>query len=565
MLPPVLASPNSYVAAVESRPRPDQVSSRATAAVLPEAPAAISRETVAGQLNIMLLSAPERMSQNLAALAEVLGSALKIERASDESLTGYMGRLIAAIADLPAPDRLKLQKLLSQSFAGLQLRTLLEAMASPSGPERTTLALYLELYRQMDRDGAMRSVISSYRELASDGRSADMPPALRTAANDGGQRLPAKPLQDQKLLQQPPVTRLEGASVGRGTENSARPAASHLPGPSRPATALPSRLAAEVASSSLPAQARAAERPQSGNAIPLNRSAEPPSAGSKAAQGGNVPLSLPPPAVMAAGQQRASVDVEHAPDVSAERVAQPNDRDSRTTAHPTPSIPPSALVQMEARPVLPLPAAWLSELFTTDFVRALLQLKSLPASLISQNPMGGRPGSAEAAVSTPIPEKARLEEAADSADYAARLHELIARDPGEEPGLPPPTVLPDQALLRLAILREGLPLPFVSYLIDDDFEPSEVEEEEEQEASSQGEPEDERGRDPEDPPADSEDQGAVEGGLEGPAATTVTEASEASVGAPPSMKPALPSPSDEPLHLQVEPAQDLYLRMAGLI
>ena len=92
----------------------------------------------------MLLSGPERMSQNLAALADVLGSALKIERRVDESLTDYMGRLIDGIAALPAADRLKLQKLLAQSFAGLQLRTLLDAMANPSGPERTTLALYLE-------------------------------------------------------------------------------------------------------------------------------------------------------------------------------------------------------------------------------------------------------------------------------------------------------------------------------------------------------------------------------------------------------------------------------------
>lgn len=560
MLPPVLASTNSYLAAPESRPRPDQASSRATAAIPPEVPAAISRgEAVAGQLNIMLLSAPERMSQNLAVLAEMLGSALKMERATDESLTGFMGRLIAAIADLPAGDRLKLQKLLSQSFAGLQLRTLLDAMANPSGPERTTLALYLELYRQMDRDGGMRSVISSYRELSSDGRSIDMPPARRTAANDGGQALSGKPLPDQKLVQQPPVTRLEGPAVGREAEISARQTSSNLSRSSGPEAALPPRLAVPSAPSSLPAQVAPPEGPQMGKVSPVSPSAQPPSAGNKSLQESEAAPALTQPTSKNIGQQRASNEVARAPFSSAGRVAQAEADDSRTATNPSPAFLTSTTPAV--RPVLPLPASWLAELFTTDLVRSLLQLKTLPSSLVTQNPVGNRLGSAEAAVSTSVPEKAMSEEATDGADYAARLHELIRRDSAEEPGLPPAAVLSDQASVRLAIIREGLPLPFVSYLIDDDFEPREVDEEEEQEAPNQEEP-DERGQDPED---STEDQGEQEAGAEEAAGPMETQASEASLASTRYSKPALPSPSDESVHLQAEPTQDLYLRMAGLI
>ena len=141
MLPPVLASANQATTA--ARQRPDQTATtRPTTIFQSMAPAITGQSSaIAGQLNIMLLSGPERMSQNLAALSDILGSALKIERRIDEGVNDYMGRLIEGIAALPVADRVKLQKLLSQAFAGLQLRTLLEAMANPSGPERATLAL----------------------------------------------------------------------------------------------------------------------------------------------------------------------------------------------------------------------------------------------------------------------------------------------------------------------------------------------------------------------------------------------------------------------------------------
>lgn len=87
MLPPVLASTSSYVPATEARLRPQQAASapQPVATPQPVRSGELSQNpAIAGQLNIMMFSGPERMSQNLAALADVLGSALKIDRQPDE-------------------------------------------------------------------------------------------------------------------------------------------------------------------------------------------------------------------------------------------------------------------------------------------------------------------------------------------------------------------------------------------------------------------------------------------------------------------------------------------------
>ena len=120
--------------------------------------------TIAGRINMLLLSGPERMSQNLAILVDVLGRALKLDRQPEESLSAYAARLLTAMEGLDPQQRSNLQKLLYQSFAGLQLRTLLEAFRNPAGPEAATLSVYLELYRQKEKDLAARSVVGSYQQ-----------------------------------------------------------------------------------------------------------------------------------------------------------------------------------------------------------------------------------------------------------------------------------------------------------------------------------------------------------------------------------------------------------------
>lgn len=566
MLPPVLASTNSYPAATEARARPDQSAApRATATATPQAPVLAQEAAVAGQLNIMLLSGPERMSQNLATLAEVLGSALKIERRTDETLSDYMGRLIEGIAALPAADRLKLQRLLAQSFAGLQLRTLLEAMASPSGPERATLALYLELYRQTDRDGAMRSVISSYRELAGESRSTDPAVARRIAANDGGRpTLPGGPASDQKPAQVARATQLAEArtlgggnagadspdvplarpllpDAGRPQRTSAIPTAQSFAGQEQPGES--SRTAADPASPAARESAR-----MSGDGVSRQAPAEAPAR--PAAPAVNPKLDTAPVA-----PRNAVADVPLETDTGDASAPE-----GRTAAAPVPVTIPAP-----GQPSQTLPASWLAELLDTDFVRALLQLKTLLADTRQGTPAGSVPGSPEQAMAAPGTDAEAAATRAETANDGSQPFDPASRETVEERSTPLPVALPEQAAIRPTLSREGLPLPFISYLIDDDFEIGEVEEEEEGPGQDQDSGEDSEAQDlvPFEEPADEEGEGSaeVEAALVAPTDPPIAteERAEGAIA-----QAALPSPTDSPFGLQTEPAHQLYLRMAGL-
>lgn len=564
MLPPVLASANAYASATEAKQRQDQtVSARPPTANVPAAPTAIAREAaVAGQLNMMLLSGPERMSQNLAALADVLGSALKIERRVDESLTDYMGRLIDGIAGLPAADRLKLQKLLAQSFAGLQLRTLLDAMANPSGPERTTLALYLELYRQTDRDGAARSVISSYRELAGDLRSADASPARRIAANDAGRPVADAPLPNQKTAEQLQGTRLAVPAMGGETETGAKQTASAPARPSNTDAALSSRSSAPSAALRLPGEQPSSELLRTSLAATPNPSTQLPKASTDATTARPFPPDLTEPTADDNSTPRAGEPLAPSRNLPTERSAQAETEGRQTierAALPG-AVPPS--IPADARPAPPLPVAWLAELLETDFVKALLQLKTLSADTGGQILANNRPAAADTASPLPSPGKVKPDEAGDEPEHAIRMLDPASPEHTDERSLPPPALLAEQAQIRPAIAREGIPLPFVSYLIDDDFKEDRIKEEEEQDeqAGGRGESENE----------DHEDSGEPAG--EHSQTDTVSDNATSQIDAPAgpaalerdSAPAALPPPADSPLSLRIEPAHELYIRMAGL-
>lgn len=566
MLPPVLASTNSYPAATEARARPDQSAEpRATATATPQAPVFAQEAAVAGQLNIMLLSGPERMSQNLATLAEVLGSALKIERRTDETLSDYMGRLIEGIAALPAADRLKLQRLLAQSFAGLQLRTLLEAMASPSGPERATLALYLELYRQTDRDGAMRSVISSYRELSGESRATDPAVARRIAANDGGRpTLPGSTGSDQEPAQVSQATPLtEARTLGGGNADADSPDAPL-------GRALPPDAARMQRASAIPTSQSFAGQEQPGESS--RTAADPASAAARESarmSGDGVSRQALPDVPARPEAPAANPKLDTAPAVPRNAVAdvplQADTADAsalegRAAAAPVPLTIPAP---GQASPTLP--ASWLAELLDTDFVRALLQLKMLPADTRQGTPAGSLPGSPEQAMAAPGTDADVAATRAETADDASQLFDPASREAVEERSVPLPVALPEQATIRPTLSREGLPLPFISYLIEDDFEIGEVEEEEERPGQDQDSDEDNEAQDlaPFEEPADEEGEGSdeVEAAL-AVATDPLIATEERAEGA--TAQAARPSPTDRPFGLQTEPAHQLYLRMAGL-
>ncbi len=566
MLPPVLASTNSYPATTDARARPDQSAApRATATATPQAPVLAQEAAVAGQLNIMLLSGPERMSQNLATLAEVLGSALKIERRTDETLSDYMGRLIEGIAALPAADRLKLQRLLAQSFAGLQLRTLLEAMASPSGPERATLALYLELYRQTDRDGAARSVISSYRELSGESRSTDPAVARRIAANDGGRpTLPGSPASDQRpaqVSQAAPLT--EARTLDGGNADADSPDAP-LARPHPPDAARVQRTSAISTSQSF-----AGQEPPGESSRTAAEPASPAARESARMSGDGVSRQALPGASARPEAPAVNPKLDTAPAAPRNAVADlPLETDTGDASAPE-GRAAAALVPVTipapGQPSQTLPSSWLAELLDTDFVRALLQLKTLPADTRQGTPAGSLPGSPEQAMAAPGTDAEAAAIRAETAADASQPFDPASREAAEERSVPLPVALPEQAAIRPTLSREGLPLPFISYLIDDDFEVGEVEEEEERPGHDQDSGEDDEAHDPapSEEPADEEGEGSdeVEAALAVPTDSLIAT-EELAQGA--TAQAALPSPTDSPFGLQTEPAHQLYLRMAGL-
>jgi hypothetical protein len=526
----------------------------------------IARETaVSGQLNMMLLSGPERMSQNLAALADVLGSALKIERRLDESLTEYMGRLIDGIAGLPAADRLKLQKLLAQSFAGLQLRTLLDAMANPSGPERTTLALYLELYRQTDRDGAARSVISSYRELAGDPRSPETSPPRRIAANDAGRPLTVAPQPAQKAGEQLQGNRLAAQVIGRGAETGADPATSAPARLINPDAGLSSRYLASSAAIGLPGEQSSSEVLRTSIASTLGPSASPPpKAAENPITAGRVPPAFAEPPVYDIDTPRAGELLASQRNAPAEGAVEGESVGSQTTERATLTFAAAPSASAGARPAMTLPATWLAELLETDFVKALLHLKTVSADLGGQILGNSRPGAEKTVPPFPSPETVLRDEAIDEPEQAMHVLDTTALEQAEENRLPPPALPPEQAPIRALIAREGVPLPFISYLIDDDFKAKRIEEEEEQEQDEQaGGRRQKEDRDPEnsgEPADEHSDMDMVTEIATRPMDKPATPASRRSEAS----RTALPPPAESPLDLQVEPAHELYLRMAGL-
>ncbi|SIP89745.1 hypothetical protein SAMN05880561_10196 [Rhizobium sp. RU33A] len=570
MLPPVLASPASYTSATDMKPRPEQpVGSRATAPASPPMPTAINQTSaIAGQLNIMLLSGPERMSQNLSVLADVLGAALKIERRADETPGDYMGRLIEGIAALPAADRLKLQKLLIQSFAGLQLRTLLAAMAAPSGPERATLALYLELYRQTDRDGATRSVISSYREAAGEARSTAPSVNRPLAANDAGRATgdpqhPAQTAAEQNRPVNTPAAEAKGNAEARAANDGP---------PQRPDmdATRSARATTATPSGSLPGLDIASGRPESlpvatGASQPLQKAGTEPQTSRAAPFAGLSPSPTDSPATQVLSGQRLPAPASGAAGQPEEQapgggIGAP-DRQTPPSAT-SPTAMPVIAVPGQARPTPSVPVGWLAELLESEFVRALLQLKSLSTESKATARPSIAPGLEAQLAATPAAPPVSSDETSDSTEQLARMQDAALTETTEERPAPGAIPLSEQALARFPIAREGMPIPFIPYQVEDEFDVERVDEKEEEDSGNRDGQKDAEDDD-RDEAVDGDEHAADvvmpegEGPAGEPAETYMQESMVAELS-------ALPAPSETALPLPPEPAHELYLRMAGL-
>ncbi|WP_159945868.1 hypothetical protein [Rhizobium sp. 18065] len=546
---------------------------------------------IAGRLNLLLLTGQERMSQNLSVLADLLGSALKMERLPHETLSGYAVRLVDALGDLSPRERVALQRILVQAFAGLQLRTLMEAFRNPAGPEAATLSIYLELYRQKDRDLAARSVVTSYRQNAGEVRA----PAATVPTSAGSEAPPApaappaayrRDAETQKSVSPAPAERYAVAVEADGDAHDGvrKQALAGRLEPSPAASLHPTLTPAEdlqpvrnqvrnldVAPHLL--QAHLDEAFSAGK--PIAAAVQGPSAGLPEQTGRDGSRSLDGAEPDDNNRLLPGLrhkDVEQGATLAGWIDRDPIEPDADTASFAvlpgsTGSVPTSLATSL---------AALLVEAAETDLVRALLNLRQEDsnsdvtiADSIHSEPDDQMTTRQEHGLAGSTPDEDALNLAQAQRIRSGGFEEQVVYAMTMPPSEPPATLVHPG-------LREAIPVPFVNYLIVDEFDPDLTEVEERQHAEDQEEDDDEHGDDDlaDDGPAGDEpneqvaeqDQGqGKEQALEGHA---VEETLLLNL---PETRPVLTLEDLSAEHVLLEPAKqddpahDLYLRMSGFI
>ncbi|TPP09423.1 hypothetical protein [Rhizobium glycinendophyticum] len=554
MLGPVSAQTNLYQPISENRSAVEGRNADRVAAPVTEEPYSASAATaIAGNLNIMLLSAPERMSQNLLILTEVLASVLKMKQEPNEPLTAFAARLIDAIATLAPAEQQRLRALLSEAFAGLQLRTLLQALRNPQGPEAATLAIYLELYRQKERDPGARAVISSYRQ------NGDL----------AGAPTPAEPAT---------TTRTPKSSASLPTGQMTSPVFATA-GPSRPATTLISAAPTVTGQAEEDDRATVMGAASPGDAHVAGESADSESLSrlrqmraSMAESAEMLPTATISPSVTERASPLVAALAEREPD--AEAGADPANPsvlpatqgteegpDGRNdVAHPL----PAPVAGTSSSPHPSLPPHLLEEVAETKLIRTLLALYAAEdqpdmANLAFEALMADKPDVPESTIkpsaTTALPESAMDEADLPSADRPVHLEERLALTTSVPPS---DRQEPD----RGGIHGNGLPLAFVNYVIETDNDPvpvKAVRKDAEDDAEPEQSAEDDRNEASGDEPSGQDPQEFLE--------TSGAEIQGDETDGQPNLDPATSSldaanvvatlPSPEP-----DPAQALYLRLS---
>jgi hypothetical protein len=507
---------------------------------------------IAGNLNIMLLSGPERMSQNLVVLTEVLAAVLRLKQEPDEPLTAFAARLIDAIATLAPAERQKLKAMLSDAFAGLQLRTLLLALRNPQGPEAATLAIYLELYRQKERDPGARAVISSYRQNG-DGTLAQ---PVRNPSTTAQQPYP-----------QPPgtVQTRQPASNLITAQTSDMAAGSNAPPLGNPASSTTSADSDAVyAATGLPKPEESGEASDGANLRVLRQMRERLAAAADPAQAGRTaPLptdqTQPASAIPTATEVGAPPEADQPPPV-ASPTAKADAASNAQAEAPDTEQEPAAGAPAVQQPPSAVPVLLLEEVAETELIRTLLALYATDVE----------PDVVTLALETLMPpEPDEVEAKPQSAQAASILEavtdELDAPAPGRAPHLEEQLAMTSIPIAddgepgRAGTRGDGLPLAFVSYIIEseDELEPASL--------ARKGRQEDEE-RDE----ADEEHASGEGGAGDSPDEKREAEASEIEESDPKGhVDFSLATPrldaADAPPALSppdADPAQTLYLRMS---
>jgi hypothetical protein len=554
MLGPVSTPTNLYQSVQDVRlPAETRTTERGPVPTGAEPYSSSATGAIAGNLNIMLLSAPERMSQNLVVLTEVLAAVLKLKQEADEPLTAFAARLIDAIATLAPAERQTLKAMLSDAFAGLQLRTLLLALRNPQGPEAATLAIYLELYRQKERDPGARAVISSYRQ---NGDGALAPP-VRNPSTNAQQSQPQPP--GTVPTRQPASTLITAQTPNMAAASNA----THLGNPAPPATSADSD--AVYAANGLPKTAESGEASDVTNLRVLRQMRERLAAAADPAQAGRTaPLptdrTQPASAIPTATGMNVPPEADQ-PMPGASPTAKADVSSNAQAEAPDPEQEPAAGAAAVQQPPSSVPAHLLEEVAETELIRALLALYATDAE----------PDVVALALETLMPPEPDEVEAKPQSAQAASImegatDELDAPAPGRAPHLEEQlamaTSIPiadDGEPVRAGMRTDGLPLAFVSYIIEseEEIEPASL--------ARKGRQEDEE-RDE----ADEEHASGEGAAGDSPDEKAEAEASEIEESDPHDridLSLATPrlDPVDAPLSLSppdADPVQTLYLRLS---
>lgn len=556
MLGPVSTPTNLYQLVQDAR-APDQtrMDQRGTVPTGAEPYSSSVAGAIAGNLNIMLLSAPERMSQNLVVLTEVLAAVLKLKQEPDEPLTAFAARLIDAIATLAPAEQQKLKAMLSDAFAGLQLRTLLQALRNPQGPEAATLAIYLELYRQKERDPGARAVISSYRQ---NGESA-LAPSFRDPRTTAQQPQP-QPQPPGTLPTRQPASTLIAAQTPSITpaalattlasaappppevEDNAVYDAGQLPKPSESGEASDGtnlrvlrQMRERLAAAADPAPFRGTE--------PLTTDRTQPRSANPAAAGMNAPPEVDQP-------RPGTLPTAKADAPSNAQAYIVNTEQEPAAGTPVPQQPSSAV-----------PPELLGEVAETELIRTLLALYAPDAE----------PDAVDLVLETLMPPEPDAVEAKPQSAQAASLLEGLAdeldapvsgRTLHFEEQLALPTTMPfsdDGELVRAGTRGDGLPLAFVSYIIqsEDETEPASLARKGQQENEERDEADEEH----------ASGEGAAGDSPDEKAEADASEIEESDPHDRVDLGLATPrlDPADAPPTLSppdADPVQTLYLRMS---
>ena len=559
MLGPVSAPTNLYPSVQDNRTQAEtRVTDRLQAPPAPEPYSASTATAIAGNLNIMLLSAPERMSQNLVVLTEVLASVLKMKQEPNEPLTTFAARLIEAIATLAPSEQQKLKAMLSDAFAGLQLRTLLQALRNPQGPEAATLAIYLELYRQKDRDPGARAVISSYRqndELAPNPTA--MNPTVRDPRASAQEHQPSvamharQPTTSSPIAGEMPVTGGTAALV-KSASQAIREEEGRVYGPA--SAPQPADLGEPTDRANLRMLRQMRDRLAVAGEPPQSRPA-------------TAPLSADPSGAVAPRlpeiEPVAAADVDR-PHPVAMRPTQDQDTAAHDREHALPTDPRSVAGQSTFQhSPMPLPEHLFEDVAEIELLRTLLALyvaedepnaidMALEALIAESDEAAAKPAPPSTA---PLMEGEADDIGVPSLQRPVHWEEQLAlatSSPVNEHGDP----------VRMAVSGDGLPLAFVNYVIEseDEAETLRAMRKDQQEDEQPDEAADEE-RAPEEGTSENLPEDDAEASAPDMDMTDTEDRLDLGLSAPQldagEILQALPSPDEDP-------AQALYLRLSDL-